>query len=313
LGLPFWEGLFYYINNMIKPSSLKKGDTVIIVSPSRQILPEQIKGAISTFEDWGLKVRLGNNVYSINGYLAGTDEERLFDLQTAVDDNQIKAIFCARGGYGMSRILDDINLDGLVTSPKWIIGFSDITALHLKMNKRSIESIHGLMPVQFEYDGVEESIQSLYHLLFSDSFEYTIPSIVGNKSGKTSGELIGGNLSLLVDSLGTSTEIETEGKILFLEEIDEYFYKIDRMLNQLKRANKLLHLKGLIVGDFSQLKDTVIPFGISMKGIIAHYFGHLEVPIAFNFPLGHESYNLAVPCGRKVTLEVTETEVKLLG
>ena len=298
---------------MIRPSSLQKGDSVIIVSPSRQILPEQIIGAIRIFEEWGLNVHLGNNVYSTNGYFAGTNEERLIDIQKAIDDNQIKAIFYARGGYGMSRILDDINLDELVTNPKWIIGFSDVTAFHLKMNQRNMESIHGLMPVQFEYDGVEESIHSLYNLLFTGRFEYTIPSNKTNKLGKASGELIGGNLSLLVDSMGTSTEIITEGKILFLEEIDEYFYKIDRMLNQLKRANKLLHVKGLIVGDFSQLKDTVIPFGANMEEIIMHYFKHLEIPIAFNFPLGHESYNLTVPIGRTVTLEVTELKVKLIG
>jgi muramoyltetrapeptide carboxypeptidase len=298
---------------MIQPSSLKKGDSIVIISPSRQISPEQIKRAIEIFESWGLKVCLGNHVYSTSGYFAGTDEERLIDLQSAIDNNQVKAIFCARGGYGMSRILDDINLDGLIENPKWIIGFSDITALHLKINQMNMESIHGLMPVQFEYEGVDESLKSLHDLLFINKFASSISSKNSNWLGALSGELIGGNLSLIVDSLGTSTEIETEGKILFIEEIDEYYYKIDRMLNQLKRANKLLQIKALIVGDFSQLKDTIIPFGKTLEEIIYHYFGHIKGPVIFDFPLGHESKNMAVPCGRTVTLEVNESEVKLLG
>ncbi|MEQ9659176.1 LD-carboxypeptidase, partial [Fulvivirga sp.] len=223
------------------------------------------------------------------------------------------SIYCSRGGYGMSRILDQLNFDNLLNNPKWIIGFSDITALHIELNNIGIQSIHGLMPVQFDYMGTEGSLESLKELLFENKLWYQLPGHTNNISGQISGEIIGGNLSLLTDSLGTKSEINTNGKILFVEEIDEYLYKIDRMFNQLKRANKLSELKGLIVGDFSQQKDTNIPFGQTLEQIVLHHTSEFNYPIAFNIPIGHEPYNLAVPCGRVMKLSVTKSAVELIG
>jgi muramoyltetrapeptide carboxypeptidase len=298
---------------MIQPPSLKPGDKIFIVSPSRTIQETQIIEAIEIFKKWGLQVELGRHVYDSFGYFAGTDEQRLGDLQKGMDDIEIKAIFCSRGGYGMSRILDQLNFDNLLNNPKWIIGFSDITALHIELNNIGIQSIHGLMPVQFDYMGTEGSLESLKELLFENKLWYQLPGHTNNISGQISGEIIGGNLSLLTDSLGTKSEINTNGKILFVEEIDEYLYKIDRMFNQLKRANKLSELKGLIVGDFSQQKDTNIPFGQTLEQIVLHHTSEFNYPIAFNIPIGHEPYNLAVPCGRVMKLSVTKSAVELIG
>lgn len=298
---------------MIQPPSLKPGDKICIVSPSRTIQETQIVEAINILKGSGLSVELGSYVYSSYGYFAGTDEQRLSDLQKAIDNPEIKAVFCSRGGYGMSRILDNLDTDRLLKSPKWIIGFSDITALHIKLNNVGVQSIHGLMPVQFDYMGTEESIASLKQLLFENRCNYKLPDHSDNIYGEASGEIIGGNLSLLTDSLGTKTEINTKGKILFVEEIDEYLYKIDRMFNQLKRANKLSELKGLIVGDFSQQKDTNIAFGQTLEQIVLHHSSEFDYPIAFNVPIGHEPYNLAVPCGRTMNLKVSESGVELVG
>ena len=298
---------------MQRPSLLKAGDKIVILSPSRQINESQLNRAIEVLNGWGLEVSLANNVLSRDGYFAGTDEERLQDLQNAINDPKISAVFCSRGGYGLSRIIDDLDLTVLKTNPKWIIGFSDITALHLKINQIGIESIHGLMPVQFEYDGVDKSIESLKHMLFEEFFSYEWASSINNVEGIAEAEIIGGNLSLLVDSLGTKTEINTDNKILFIEEIDEYYYKIDRMLNQLYRAGKFQNLKGLIVGQFTDLKDTQIPFGHSLAEIILSKIENKSLPVAFNSPFGHEAYNLAIPCGRKVKLSVDKNGTSLSG
>ncbi len=298
---------------MISPPLLKLGDKVSIVSPSRMITPDQLVNAQQTLTSWGLEVVLGDHVYNKHGYFAGTDKDRLNDLQGALDDHDIKAVFCSRGGYGMSRIIDKINLSSVLNQPKWVIGFSDITALHLKLQQSGIESIHGLMPVQFEYDGVDKSIDSLKNLLFKGSINYNINANENNRAGTASGEFIGGNLSLLVDSLATSTELDTKGKIIFVEEIDEYLYKVDRMFNQLKRSGKLNEIKGLIIGDFSQMKDTSIPYGKNIEELILEYSGLFSGPIAFGFPVGHEAYHLAMPCGRQITVEVSEEGTTLFG
>lgn len=298
---------------MIEPSKLKTGDKICIVSPSRTIQETQIKEAIDLFEKWGLKVELGEHVYSSYGYFAGTDAQRLNDLQKAIDNPEIKAVFCSRGGYGMSRILDSLNFEELLKQPKWIIGFSDITALHIQLNNIGLQSVHGLMPVQFDYMGTEDSIESLKKLLFDGSIDYQLPGDINNISGEAHAEIIGGNLSLLVDSLGTASEINTDDKILFVEEIDEFLYKIDRMFNQLKRADKLSKLKGLIIGDFSQQKDTNIPFGQTLEQIVLHHTSNFNYPISFSIPIGHEPHNLAIPCGRVIKLNVSKSNVELIG
>lgn len=312
-GSSIWKTFFCYFNIMIQPPKLKTGDKICIVSPSRTIQEIQINEAIDIIQEWGLQVELGKHVYDSYGYFAGTDEHRLEDLQQAINNPEIKAVFCSRGGYGMSRILDNLNFEKLINNPKWIIGFSDITALHIQLNKIGIQSIHGIMPVQFDYMGTEESIKSLHRLLFENQLHYQLSGHTNNNEGEVEGEIIGGNLSLLADSLGTKSEISTEGKVLFVEEIDEYLYKIDRMFNQLKRADKLSGLKGMIIGDFSQQKDTNIAFGQTLEQLVHYHTKDYDYPIAFNIPIGHEAHNLAIPCGRMVKLKVGKSNVELIG
>jgi len=295
----------------MRPALLKRNDRIGIVAPSRVIDRSQMERAYEVLADWGLEVQDGKSLFGKSGYFAGTDEERLSDLQEFINDPEIKAIFCARGGYGMTRILDNLDLNPLKENPKWIIGFSDITALHLKLALNDIESIHGLMPVQYGYEGVSESLQSLRTLLFEGKGKINAPASSFNCLGDVSGKMIGGNLSLVAECLGTETEIETDGKILFLEEIDEYLYKIDRMFTQIKRAGKLNGLGGLIIGDFSGMKDTQIPFGMDVNELITKQVREFDFPVAFDFPIGHESKNIAVPVSREARLVVDKSGAKL--
>lgn len=294
-----------------RPPLLKKGDKVGIVAPSRMVTEDQMARGFEVLNDRGLDVVRGKHLFERCGYFAGTDEQRRSDLQQMLDDPDIAAVFCARGGYGMTRIVDQLDLTGMLSRPKWLIGFSDITALHLSLDRAGVESVHGLMPAQYEYMGVEESLSSLWELLFKGCLKYELSSHSMNRAGEARGQLVGGNLSLVAESLGTPTEVQTAGKILFIEEIDEYLYKIDRMLMQLSRAGKLSSLKGLIVGDFSQMKDTQIPFGKTILELINGHFEGYDIPVVFGFPAGHEVRNLALPFGREVLLKVTNTSVQL--
>ena len=292
---------------MKAPAPLSNNDRIGIVSPTRMITKEQLSGALEVFQSWGLEVVLGDNVYAKHGYFAGTDDQRRSDLQNVLDDSSIKAIFCSRGGYGLTRIIDQLDLKKFLKQPKWIVGFSDITALHLQLNKLKIQSLHGMMPVQFDYYGMEESLSTLKNVGFGSFMDYSFNPSPYNQTGSTEAQVIGGNLSLLVESLGTSTEISTDGKILFIEEIDEYLYKIDRMFNQLKRAGKFDNLSGLIVGSFSDIKDTKIPFGMHLEELILNHFSNDHFPICFHIPIGHTENNMAIPFGKRLTLKV-ETE-----
>jgi len=306
--------LFYFrpkLVSMIKPPLLRKGDKIGLVAPSRMITQDQIEFSYDIFKKWGLKVVKGDNLLTQNGYFAGTDEQRHSDIQSFVNDDDIKAIFCARGGYGMTRIIDYVDISPLKNQPKWIIGFSDITALHIKLELNDIPSIHGLMPVQYGDNGMDKSLASLYDLLFHGTCEVHAEPHDLNILGGSSSTLVGGNLSLVAESLGTHTEIDTKGKILFLEEVDEYLYKIDRMFNQLNRANKLSELAGLVIGDFSDMKDTQIPFGVDVYKLIDQHVKQYDFPVAFNFPIGHEQLNMAVPLGLPVRFNVDESGGKL--
>lgn len=289
---------------MALPPLLAPNDTVGIIAPSRLILPNQLESALEVFKSWGLDVRQGHSLYASHGYFAGSDTQRLADLQGFINDSSIKAIFCARGGYGMTRIIDQVDLNPLHENPKWIIGFSDITALHLKLSKNKLSSVHGLMPVQFEYFDAQGSIQSLKNLLFEGRGKVEAPPHEFNRPGQCQAEMIGGNLSLIADSLGTNTEIDPAGKVLFIEEIDEYLYKIDRMLVQLKRAGKFDRLAGVLIGDFSQMKDTQIPFGQSLEEIIINKFREYDYPVGFGFAIGHEIPNYSIPFTSPVQFEV---------
>lgn len=293
------------------PPLLQKGDKVGVMSPSRVIEELQVERAFEVLQEWHLSVRQSQHLFARHGYFAGSDDQRIEDFQDMINDHELKAIFCARGGYGMTRIIDQIDLTPLLTHPKWFVGYSDITALHLALYKTGLQSIHGLMPAQFGDVGVEASLASLHSLLFEGAVNYEIHSHEMNRNGAVEAEILGGNLSLVAESLGTPTEIDTQNKILFLEEIDEYLYKIDRMLVQLKRAGKLQNLAGLIIGDFSKMKDTGMPFGKSIHELIEDHVKGYSFPVVYNFPVGHEPKNLAIPSGRKMQLIVKEEKVLL--
>jgi muramoyltetrapeptide carboxypeptidase len=292
---------------MLLPPFLKPNDTVAIVAPAGKPDKDLLQAGIEVLTSWGLLVELGRHVYSqSHGYMAGTDAERLEDLQSMINRKDIAAIFCARGGYGCSRIVDQLNFSDWKKHPKWLIGFSDITALHLKLYKEGIASIHGEVPVHFATEPYAAAVAQLKDLLFGKVQAIQSSAHPLQIKGIAEGELIGGNLSLIVDALGTATAPDTTGKILLIEEIDEYFYKVDRMLTQLLRAGKLENLSGLIIGQFSAMKDTKQAFNESVSEMIIQKAGHFAYPIAFDFPVGHEPYNQSWLYGVNAQLEVTE-------
>lgn len=297
---------------MIFPPTLKKGDTVGIVAPGRKLDVSVVNAAIPSIESWGVNVRTGKNLLSSkHPYLSGTDAERLEDLQNMLDDSSVNAILCARGGYGTTRILDQLNFASFLKNPKWICGFSDITALHLKLHSLGVQSIHGTMPVLFSKLESAGSVESLRKILFGEQVSLNADHHPRNKIGVAQGNIVGGNLSLVVDSLGTSTEIDTKNKIFVIEEVDEYLYRVDRMMVQLKRAKKLQHLAGLVVGHMTEMKDTELPFGEPIEEIILRHVQDYGFPVGFNFPIGHENPNRAWVQGSTAKLKVT-SEISVL-
>ncbi len=289
------------------PPRIAQGQKVAIISPAGKVPFGHLDRAIETLESWGLHVLLGKHVYGKHDYLSGTDADRLADLQWAMDDPDVDFILCARGGYGTTRILDQINYNSILKQPKWIIGFSDITALHLKLNKLNIGSIHGPMGTSFRRIGAEKSISVLKSILFGD----VAPVISSNKNspwekqGQATGQLVGGNLALLVDSLGTESELITDHKILFIEDIGEPVYKIDRMMTQLKRSGKLDKLAGLVVGDFTEVNGYDKGDEFTLEKVIHQEFRDFDYPLTYGFPIGHEPVNMPVISGGMYGLEVT--------
>ena len=297
---------------MIIPKALQRSDTAGILATAKKVAPEEITPAIEIFKSWGLEVVSGINLYEGNYYLAGTDQERIEDLQNMINDPEIKAVFCARGGYGTTRIIDKIDLGPLHKNPKWIIGYSDITALHGQLFNAGIASIHGIMPFQMHKKGAEAAVQSLKKLLFEKELTIRIKSEPGNKSGNAEAMLIGGNLSMLCSVAGTKSEVDFRDKILFIEEVDEYLYQVDRMMVQLKRSGKLDHLAGLVVGQFTDMQENDTPFGKNVNEVILEHVGEYDYPVCFNFPVGHDVIkNMAVPVGIKVNLKVEDEQVIL--
>ena len=251
---------------MISPPFLNPGDKIAIAAPGRKVSIKDIEAAQNILGAWGMDVIFSERLFShAHQYLAGSDGERLADLQQMVDNFEIKAIICARGGYGTTRIVDALDFSSLYKHPKWIVGFSDITALHLKLFKLGIKSIHGTMPILFTRPETRQSLESLRGSLTGESAILSAVGNVSNRYGKVTAPVIGGNLSLLVDSIGTSSDPDTNGKILVLEEIDEYTYKIDRMLMHLKRAGKLENLAGLVIGHMTDIKEPELPFGETIE------------------------------------------------
>ncbi len=298
---------------MVTPEYLKVGDTIAIVATARKISKEELAPAVSTFESWGLKVVFGKNLFGQDNQYSGTDAEREADLQCMLDDTNVKAIISARGGYGTVRIIDVLDFSNFVSNPKWIVGYSDITVLHSDINARfGIETIHATMPINFPKDGTSNSAtETLRKALFGEPLSYSFETDKSHGSllrkGTAEGELVGGNLSLLYALSGSVSDIDTSGKILFIEDLDEYLYHIDRMMMQLDRAGKLKNLAGLIVGGMNDMKDNTVPFGKTVEEIIADAVKKYKYPVCFGFPAGHIPDNRALILGRKVNLSVAET------
>jgi muramoyltetrapeptide carboxypeptidase len=288
------------------PVFLQKGQTIGLVAPAGKVPADDIERAIAVIESWGVNVKKGKYLYEQHFQFAGTDEQRLADFQHMLDDPGIAAILCARGGYGTTRIIDKLDLTNYLSSPKWIAGYSDITALHCHLHVRNIQSIHAIMPITFAKDDTTDSVESLRKLLFGESIVYESAYHEFNRPGKATGPIIGGNLALLASICGTSSDIDTTGKILFIEDISEYFYNIDRMMIQLKRAGKLDKLSGLIIGHFTDSKDNETPFGKNAFEIVLDAVKEYTYPLCFGFPIGHEPSNFAIPCGRNSILEVKQ-------
>ena len=302
---------FVYFCMHKRPDYLQKGDQVAIVAPSGRIKEGGLDYAINLLTQWGLDITIGDHVFDGHYYFSGREQDRLSDLQTAINSSGYKAIFCARGGYGLTKIIDKVDFSPLKKSPKWFIGFSDITAMHLALSSHGFQSIHSVMPTGFE-DADQSSIESLRNLLFGNFTKIEALTNKHNQQGKVKAAIIGGNLSLLSASIGTKYELQTDGKILFIEEIDEYLYKIDRMLGQLSRSGKLSNIKGLVVGHLSQMKDTNIPFGMDVFELILDHVSKYDFPVIFDVPVGHELLNLPIVQEAVYELEVNEVGGSLI-
>ena len=297
----------------IIPPYLKPGDTIGILCPAGYMPSEKAQTCIETLTEWGFKVIAGKTLGNQNNYFSGTDEERLIDLQHMMDNEFINAIFCARGGYGTGRIIEQLDFKKFVKHPKWIIGFSDITVLHSHLfRNHKIASLHAPMAAAFNDDEYKNKyVQSLRDAMIGRKADYNVEGNILNQKGKASGILVGGNLSLLTHVIGTSSDIKTKNKILFIEEVGEYIYNVDRMMYQLKRSGKLDDLKGLIIGRFSEMKDTTIPFGQTTEQVIKKIVKDYKYPVCFGFPVSHDKENYALKIGVEYRLSVATTSVEL--
>lgn len=295
---------------MKTPPYLKKGDKVAIVCTARSYSSDEAVEAISLFESWGLEIEFGSTIDVNVNQLGGTDEQRTEDLQRMLDRKDIKAVWIARGGYGTVRIIDQIDFSGFVQNPKWVIGFSDITVLHSHIHNLGVATLHAIMPYSVPR-ALPEARETLFRALFNEEYSFRIKSDPGNKSGVTEGLLIGGNLSIIYSLLGSRSSLDTAGKILYLEDLDEYLYHIDRMFYNLKRNGYFDKLNGLIIGGMTDMHDNQIPFGYDVKQIVLDITKEFGFPVCFEFPAGHIPDNRALKLGTKVRLEVNEVETTL--
>ncbi len=299
---------------MTLPPYLKKGDTIGITCPAGYMDYAKAQTCIDTLQSWGYTVMVGKTLGSKSKtYFSGTDDERADELQAMLDDESIKAILCGRGGYGVGRIIEKLNFLKFQNSPKWVIGFSDITVLHSHINKNlKIATLHAPMAAAFNDNGYKnEYILSLKNAIIGKKANYTCKPFTLNKIGKANGKLIGGNLSLLAHLIGTKSDIKTKNKILFLEDIGEQLYNVDRMLYQLKRNGKLENLAGLILGGFTDCKDTDRPFGKKIDQILSEVIGEVTYPVCYHFPVSHNKENVALKCGAAYEFTVTSKIVRL--
>ena len=296
---------------MIQPPFLQPGDTIYITAPAKAIEESVVLEAKKTLETWGLIVRVAPHCLGRSAYFSGTDAERLADFQHGLDDPSIKAILCARGGYGCVRIVEELNWTSFQQNPKWIIGFSDVTVFHQKINQLGVESIHGIMPLGFT-EGSEAAKETLKDSLFGTPYMLEAPYVSENITGEARGELVGGNMAIVTSLLGTPLSYSFNNNILVLEDIGEHVYKIDRMLYSLRLAGAFNQIKGLILGGFTDMEDTDVPFGKAIKELILEQVRDLGIPVAFDMPIGHISDNQALVLGRTAVLKVTNTKTQLL-
>lgn len=295
------------------PPKLKAGDKIGIAAFAKKISIPEIQKAISEFEKWGLEVVIGDTIGAKWNQFGGNDELRKNDIQTMLDDPEIKAIISARGGYGSVRIIDEIDFSNFEKNPKWLIGFSDITTFHMHIHTNfKRPTVHGTMPVFFPKN-TAKSISSLKCIVMHHELDYTEQSSQPNlcKNGEADAEIIGGNLSILYSNCGSKSNINTNGKILFLEDLCEYLYASDRMLQNLKRNNYFDNLSGIIIGSFTDMKDGPIPFGKTIEEMIFDYTKHLDIPIFTGFPAGHINNNKALVFGEKVKMKVSNGIINL--
>jgi muramoyltetrapeptide carboxypeptidase len=300
------EGLLIISTNMIRPPNLEPGNKVGIVAPARKVNREEMAPAIKMLSSWGYDVIEGRHLYNEENQYSGSDEQRTADFQYMLDDPDIKAIFSARGGYGSVRIIDKLDFSSFTEHPKWIVGYSDITVFHSHINRHTgVQTLHAGMPINFPPGGkMNSSLESMKTILQGENPEYQISGHPFNRPGTARGILTGGNLSVLYSMSGTPSDIETGGKILFLEDLDEYLYHIDRMMMNLKRSGKLEGLAGLVVGGMNDMNDNEIPYGQSAYEIIADAVSDYSYPVLFGFPAGHAGENLGLIMRGRYELDV---------
>lgn len=296
---------------MTSPPILKAGDTIYLTSPAKAIEESVVLATKKILETWGLEVIISQHCLGRHHYFSGTDDQRLADFQWGLDHPNINAILCTRGGYGSVRIVNELDWKGFTIHPKWIIGFSDVTVFHHKALRLGFQSIHGIMPLGF-CEGTADARRTLRSALFGEHYRVEFPTNPRSRKGKAEGRIIGGNMTIVFSLLATSLAYSFEDKILFLEDVGEHVYKIDRMLYALKMAGAFSKIKGLVLGGFTEIEDTDVPFGTEVSALILSQVEHLDIPVAFDFPAGHISDNRALILGSNVVLSVGESSTSLL-
>ena len=292
---------------MIQPPALNPGDLIYITAPAKITDPKTVFFAKEYLEKKGFKVLVSAHCFGSHNYFSGTDEERMLDLQFGMDHPDVRAILCARGGYGSIRLVDRINWANMLREPKWLIGFSDITVFHHRLNKLGVQSIHGSMPINFEKN-TEAALTSLVNTLKGSWPQFLLPPNQSNKPGVAIGNLIGGNLSIVYSMLGTDDQYDFEDNILFLEDVGEHYYQVERMLHAFKKAGIFQKIKGLIIGGISELEDTDPPLGRTIEEMVLDQLEYTRIPVLFDFPGGHIEDNRAIIFGKKIQLTVSEEE-----
>ena len=292
---------------------LQRGDKIQIVAPARKISLEELQPAITYFQNHGWEVLCSNLLWGQYHQFSGTDDMRAADMQQALDNPDVKAVICARGGYGGMRIIDKLDFSAFKNHPKWLCGYSDTTVFHAHINQvLNLPSLHCTMPINIDADSYHSAaLHTMVQALTTGKVHYTIPAAEGNRAGQTQAKIVGGNLSILYAVNGSVSDIDTDGKILFIEDLDEYLYHIDRMMLCLKRSGKLSRLKGLIVGGMSDMHDNTVPFGFDAKEIIMQHVQEYDYPVCFDFPAGHIKDNRAIIMNAPATLNIDNSSVTL--